>query len=109
MELAIDLHDDNLTVIRKQIELLRRQVRETGDPEAQEQLAVAHHNYGVLRVQELAQYEKAVLTSLEDVENALVAYGKEQVCRRALAQAVDGNRLAVELTNERYPRAWWIS
>ena len=39
MEFEIDLHDDNLTVIRKQIELLRRQVRETGNPEAQEQLA----------------------------------------------------------------------
>ncbi|MGH2359988.1 MAG: hypothetical protein ACRDGM_05535 [bacterium] len=55
MEFEIDLHDDNLTVIRKQIDLLGRQVRETGDPEAQEQLAVAYHNYGVLRAQELAQ------------------------------------------------------
>jgi len=54
--------------------------------------------------QSLAQYEKAVLTSLEDVENALVAYGREQVRRRSLARAVDANRLAVDLANERYTR-----
>ncbi len=54
--------------------------------------------------QSLAQYKKAVLTSLEDVENALVAYGREQVRRRSLAQAVDASRLAVELANERYTR-----
>ncbi|MGH7411583.1 MAG: efflux transporter outer membrane subunit [Candidatus Methylomirabilis sp.] len=54
--------------------------------------------------QSLAQYEKAVLTSLEDVENALVAYGREQERRRSLAQAVDANRLAADLANERYTR-----
>ena len=52
--------------------------------------------------QSLAQYEKAVLTSLEDVENALVAYGREQIRRRSLAQAVEANRLAADLANERY-------
>lgn len=44
------------------------------------------------------------MTSLEDVEKALVAYGREQVRRRSLAQAVDANRLAVDLANERYTR-----
>ena len=55
MEFEIDLHDDNLTVIRKQIEMLRRQVRETGDPGARDQLAVVYHNCGVLRAQERAR------------------------------------------------------
>jgi multidrug efflux system outer membrane protein len=54
--------------------------------------------------QSLAQYEKAVLTSLEDVENALVAYGREQMRRRPLAQAVEANRLAADLAKERYTR-----
>jgi outer membrane protein, multidrug efflux system len=54
--------------------------------------------------QALAQYEKAVLTSLEDVENALVAYVREQMRRRALAGAVDANKQAVALANERYTK-----
>jgi len=54
--------------------------------------------------QALAQYEKTVLTSLEDVENSLVAYSKEQVTRNHLAQAVDANRRAVEISNELYTK-----
>ena len=52
--------------------------------------------------QNLAQYEKTVMTSLEEVENALVAYTREQVRRQALLEAVDANIQAVELANERY-------
>jgi len=54
--------------------------------------------------QALAQYEKTVLASLEDVENSLVAYSKEQVTRNHLAQAVDANRRAVEISNELYTK-----
>ncbi len=54
--------------------------------------------------QRLAQYEQAVLTSLEDVENALVAYYREHARRDKLAEAVEANQRAVELANELYTR-----
>ena len=41
--------------------------------------------------QRLVQYEQVVLTSLEEVENALVAYSREQVRRHKLAEAADAN------------------
>jgi multidrug efflux system outer membrane protein len=43
-----------------------------------------------------------VLTALQDVENALVAYAKEQEHRSALADAVAANRRAVELATQLY-------
>jgi NodT family efflux transporter outer membrane factor (OMF) lipoprotein len=52
--------------------------------------------------QSLAAYEKTVLDSFEDVENALVAYANEQQRYRALADAVAANRGALDLANERY-------
>jgi NodT family efflux transporter outer membrane factor (OMF) lipoprotein len=52
--------------------------------------------------QSLAIYDKTVLTSLEDVENALVAYAKAQVRRRALQDAVNASRSAVEIPSELY-------
>ena len=52
--------------------------------------------------QALFTYEKNVLTALEDVENALTAYAKEQARRQLLADAVDRNRRAVELANTLY-------
>jgi NodT family efflux transporter outer membrane factor (OMF) lipoprotein len=52
--------------------------------------------------QALLRYEQAVLTALEEVENALVAYAKEQGRRQALAAAVSANQRAVELANELY-------
>ena len=52
--------------------------------------------------QSLAMYDKTVLTSLEDVENALVAYSQEQVRHRSLQEAVDASRSAVEISNELY-------
>jgi NodT family efflux transporter outer membrane factor (OMF) lipoprotein len=52
--------------------------------------------------QALVRYEQTVLTSLEEVENALVACGKEQEHHQALAQSEAANRRAVELADERY-------
>jgi len=52
--------------------------------------------------QSLAMYDKTVLLSLEDVENALVAYSQEQVRHRSLQDAVDASRSAVEISNELY-------
>jgi NodT family efflux transporter outer membrane factor (OMF) lipoprotein len=50
----------------------------------------------------LRQYEKAVLTGLEEVENALSSYLRE--CRRqeSLRAAVAANRRALDLATERY-------
>lgn len=50
----------------------------------------------------LLQYEKTVLTALEEVESALVAYEKEQARRELLASAVERNRRAVELAKTLY-------
>ncbi|MEI6082882.1 MAG: efflux transporter outer membrane subunit [Verrucomicrobiota bacterium] len=54
--------------------------------------------------QALALYEKTVLTSLEDVENALVNYAQEQERLRALREQVTANRQAVELANQLYSK-----
>ena len=54
--------------------------------------------------QALAVYEKTVIIAFQDVENALVAYGNEQVRYRALADAVAANRRAMELANELYTK-----
>ena len=42
------------------------------------------------------------MTSLEEVENALIAYAKETVRHRWLTDAVNANRTALEIANERY-------
>jgi len=52
--------------------------------------------------QALIQYESAVLNAQEDVENALVAYGKEQRRRESLKAAVAASRRAYELSWARY-------
>jgi NodT family efflux transporter outer membrane factor (OMF) lipoprotein len=52
--------------------------------------------------QALAGYEEAVLTSFEEVEDALVAYAKEQMRRRSLEQAVSSSRDALNLSNQLY-------
>lgn len=54
--------------------------------------------------QALVTYEKAVLTSLQDVENSLVAYSKEQLSRRSLAMAVEANRRAFDISSELYTK-----
>jgi outer membrane protein, multidrug efflux system len=55
-----------------------------------------------LTQQALTQYQKTVLTALQDVENALVAYAKEQARRQSLTDAVTANRRAVDLANRLY-------
>ena len=50
----------------------------------------------------LLAYEKTVLTALQDVENALIAYAKEQQRRLALLDAVAANRKAVDLSTRLY-------
>ncbi len=52
--------------------------------------------------QAVLTYQSSVLTALEDVNNALVAYSKEQSRRQLLQEAVDKNRRAVELANTLY-------
>jgi multidrug efflux system outer membrane protein len=50
----------------------------------------------------LLAYKQTVLTALQDVETALVAYAKEQEHRKALAVAVANNRRAVDLAMQLY-------
>lgn len=52
--------------------------------------------------QQFSAYRQTVLTALEDVENALVAYGREQTRRTQLAEAVEANRRAVGLATDLY-------
>jgi NodT family efflux transporter outer membrane factor (OMF) lipoprotein len=54
--------------------------------------------------QALVTYQQTVLNSLEEVENAIVAYDREQSRRVSLAQAVDANRRAVDLAQQLYSR-----
>jgi NodT family efflux transporter outer membrane factor (OMF) lipoprotein len=55
-----------------------------------------------VRDETLAQYEKAVLTSLEEVENALVTLSREKRRTEALVEAVRANDSAVGLAQELY-------
>jgi multidrug efflux system outer membrane protein len=52
--------------------------------------------------QALYRYESSVLTALEDVENALTAYAKEQTRRALLQESVDKSRRALELATTLY-------
>ena len=52
--------------------------------------------------QALRQYEKSVLTAFEDVENALVNYGNEQIRYRSLLEAAAANQRAVQMANDLY-------
>lgn len=52
--------------------------------------------------QALLAYEKAVLTSLEDVENALVLYAKEQNRLVDLATSVEAGRKALDIAEDLY-------
>ena len=54
--------------------------------------------------QALAVYERTVLQALADVEDALVAFEKEQARRAILVQAVQSNRRAVSLSEQLYQR-----
>jgi NodT family efflux transporter outer membrane factor (OMF) lipoprotein len=52
--------------------------------------------------QTLLSYQSSVLNALKEVESNLVAYTQEKQRCAALAQAVESNRLAVALSQERY-------
>jgi multidrug efflux system outer membrane protein len=52
--------------------------------------------------QALRQYEKTVLTSVEEVENALSAHMRERHRLEALRASVAANRRALDLATERY-------
>ena len=52
--------------------------------------------------QVLIAYKATVLTALQDVENALIAYDREQARRATLVEAVTANRRAVDLANTLY-------
>ncbi len=52
--------------------------------------------------QALDSYRQTVLVALEDTENALVAYAKEQARRRSLAQSVQSSETAFRLSSELY-------
>src|SRR5690606_10693398 len=47
-------------------------------------------------------YRQTVLTALQDVENALVAYRSDQVKRDSLQRAVDAGQEAFELARDAY-------
>ena len=55
-----------------------------------------------LTQQALIEYEKTVLTALNEVENALITYSNEQQRNKALLEAVTQNRKAVEISTKLY-------
>jgi outer membrane protein, multidrug efflux system len=55
-----------------------------------------------LQQQSVISYQKTVLAALQDAENALIAYSKEQERRKTLVDAVTSNRKAVELATKLY-------
>jgi outer membrane protein, multidrug efflux system len=52
--------------------------------------------------QALDAYQQTVLVALEEAENALTAYAKEQVRRESLSQSVEANQQALELSTQLY-------
>lgn len=57
---------------------------------------------GAREEQALLEYSKAVLTSLEEAENALTGYSQEQARRGFLVESVAANRRASELADQLY-------
>jgi NodT family efflux transporter outer membrane factor (OMF) lipoprotein len=55
-----------------------------------------------LTTQAYLTYRRTILTALQDVENALLAFDKEWDHRKALNEAVVQNRKAVDLSNQLY-------
>jgi NodT family efflux transporter outer membrane factor (OMF) lipoprotein len=55
-----------------------------------------------VREQALVAYEQSVLTALQDVENALVAFARSLEREEALANAVEAARIAALLARQRY-------
>jgi len=55
-----------------------------------------------IQEQTMIQYESTVLSALEEVENALVAYVEEQIRRASLSEAADAAKQALELAQYKY-------
>jgi NodT family efflux transporter outer membrane factor (OMF) lipoprotein len=55
-----------------------------------------------LQEQAVLTYKKAVLTAIQDVENALLAYANEREHHKAIIDAVTANRKAVEIATKLY-------
>jgi multidrug efflux system outer membrane protein len=55
-----------------------------------------------IQEQYLIAYEGAVLSALEEVENALVAYAKEQKKKQSLSEAAQAAQKAAELAQHKY-------
>jgi outer membrane protein TolC len=55
-----------------------------------------------LEQQALNEYEATVLTALEEVKNALVAYAEEQNRKQALTEATNAAQQAAELARNQY-------
>ncbi len=62
------------------------------------------HVQNARQAEALQAYRKAVLQSLEDVEDALVAYNREQVRLKSLQEAVAANQRAVDLSMELFDK-----
>jgi NodT family efflux transporter outer membrane factor (OMF) lipoprotein len=60
------------------------------------------HLQEALHDQAFITYQKTVLAAFQDVENALIAFAKEQQHRKALNDAVIANRKAVDLSLQLY-------
>jgi outer membrane protein TolC len=50
----------------------------------------------------LDTYEQTVLVALEDAENAITAYAREQTRRESLSQSVQADEQALELSTQLY-------
>jgi multidrug efflux system outer membrane protein len=57
---------------------------------------------GAVADAQMAQYQKTVLTSLEETENALVDFGRARARREFLAESVKASRAAAELAHTQY-------
>ena len=60
------------------------------------------HVQNARQQQALDTYQQTVLTALEDTENALTAYAKEQVRRESLVKSVDADEQALEISRQLY-------
>ena len=62
------------------------------------------HVQNARQAEALQAYRKALLQSLSDVDDALVAYNREQVRLQSLRQAVAANQTAVDLSTELFDK-----
>lgn len=60
------------------------------------------HVQNARQEQALNNYKQTVLTALEDTENALTAYAREQVRRESLTRSADADRQAFDLSTQLY-------